>query len=71
MPLITVSLIEGVFTKEQKAQIIQKTSDALIEVAGEAIRPLTMAIIEEVKEGDWAIGGKPVRREEVQRLRAA
>jgi 4-oxalocrotonate tautomerase len=29
----------------------------MIEVEGEAMRHLTWVIIEEVKQGDWAIGG--------------
>lgn len=32
----------------------------MIEVEGEGMRHLTWVVIEEVKQGDWAIGGKPV-----------
>jgi len=44
--------------KEQKAQLIDKITEAMIEVEGEAMRDLTWVVIEEVKAGDWAIGGK-------------
>ena len=58
MRLTTV--IEGVFTKEQKSPLVEKITEAIIEVEGERMRPLTWVGIEEVKSGDWAIGGKPV-----------
>ncbi|HLN97057.1 MAG TPA: 4-oxalocrotonate tautomerase family protein [Pyrinomonadaceae bacterium] len=60
MPFTTVRVIEGVFTKEQKARIIDKVTEAMVEVEGEKMRPLTWVVIEEVKSGDWAIGGQPV-----------
>jgi 4-oxalocrotonate tautomerase len=58
MPFTTVKVIEGVFSKEQKAQLIDKITEAMIEVEGEAMRDLTWVVIEEIKQGDWAIGGK-------------
>jgi 4-oxalocrotonate tautomerase len=60
MPFTTVKVIEGVFSKEQKAQLIKKITEAMIEVEGEGMRDLTWVVIEEVKPGDWAIGGKPI-----------
>jgi 4-oxalocrotonate tautomerase len=32
----------------------------MIEVEGEGMRDPTWVVIEEVKAGDWAIGGKPI-----------
>ncbi|MGD2142825.1 MAG: tautomerase family protein, partial [Candidatus Bathyarchaeota archaeon] len=58
MPITIVKVIEGVFSKEQKAQLIQKITEAEIEVFGEGMRDVTTVIIEEVKQGDWAMGGK-------------
>jgi 4-oxalocrotonate tautomerase len=58
MPFTTIKVIEGVFSNEQKAQLIVKVTEAMIEVEGEDMRHLTWVVIEEVKAGDWAIGGK-------------
>lgn len=58
MPLVNVKLIENVFTKEQKQQMVEKLTEAMVEIEGESMRGLTMVFIEEVKEGDWGIGGK-------------
>ena len=30
----------------------------MVEVEGESMRHLTWVVIEEIKKGDWAIGGK-------------
>lgn len=58
MPFTTIKVIEGVFSREQKTQLIQKVTEAMIEVEGEGMRDKTWVVIEEVKTGDWGIGGK-------------
>jgi 4-oxalocrotonate tautomerase len=54
MPLIEVHLIENVFTPEQKRQVIEKLTDAMVSVAS----------------GEWAIGGQPLTTEAVRELAA-
>lgn len=44
---------------------------ALVEVEGEAMRPVTRTVIEEVRSGDWANGGKPLSTADVKALAAA
>jgi 4-oxalocrotonate tautomerase len=58
MPFTTIKVIEGVFSDEQKAEMIRKVTEAMVEVEGESMRDLTWVTIEEVNKGDWAIGGK-------------
>jgi 4-oxalocrotonate tautomerase len=70
MPLINVKLIEGVFSLEQKQQIARKLTDAMVSVEGEAMRGVTWTVIEEVKSGDWAIGGQPLTTADVKALAA-
>jgi 4-oxalocrotonate tautomerase len=70
MPLIQVQVIEGVFTETQKRQIIHKLTDAMVSVEGEHMRPVTWVIVEEVKSGDWGIGGKSLTAAEVKALAA-
>lgn len=74
MPLINVKLIEDVFTPKQKVELIEKLTEAMIEVEGENMRGVTWVIIEDVKQGDWAIGGKTLTAADVhavQRGKAA
>jgi 4-oxalocrotonate tautomerase len=70
MPLIQIKVIEGVFSAEQKTQIIRKLTDAMVDIEGEAMRPVTWAVIEEVKSGDWGIAGKPLTTSDVHALAA-
>lgn len=71
MPLINVKLIEGVFTQAQKSQIIEKLTDAMVGIEGENLRPVTWVVIDEVKSGQWGIGGKPLSTADVNALAAA
>ena len=60
MPITTIKIIEDIFTDEQKAQMIYEVTEAMVRVTGEEKRSGNWVLIEEVKSGDWAIGGKPV-----------
>jgi 4-oxalocrotonate tautomerase len=70
VPLIQVSMIEEVFTPEQKRQVIEKLTDAMVEVEGEAMRGVTVVTIHEVRSGDWGIGGKALTTSDVKALAA-
>jgi 4-oxalocrotonate tautomerase len=71
MPLINVKLIEGVFTPEQKQEIAQRLTDTMVEIEGEAMRQVTWCVVEEVKSGDWAIGGNCLTTADVHALAAS
>lgn len=68
MPLINIKLIEGVFTAEQKQQIIERVTDAVVSVEGENMRPLTTVILEDVKSGDWGLGGRGATVEMIREI---
>ena len=71
MPLIQVKLIEGVFTETQKRTMIRKLTDAMVAIEGESMRPVTWVMLEEVKSGDWGMGGKAVTTADVKELAGA
>lgn len=68
MPLIQVKLIENVFTSSQKEEMVKKLTDAMVSIEGENMRPVTWVVIEEVKSGQWGIGGQPMTTEAVKAL---
>jgi 4-oxalocrotonate tautomerase len=70
MPFVHVKLIEGVFTPAQKQEMIRKLTDTMVSIEGESMRPVTWVVIEEVKSGDWGIGGKPLTTSDVKALAA-
>ena len=70
MPLVTIDVIKDVFTQSQKADLIENVTNAMIAVEGEAMRSVTWVRINEIEQGDWAIGGRMLRAEDVHLLAA-
>ena len=70
MPLINVKLIEGVFTPKQKQEMIRKLTDTMVTIEGENIRAVTWVVVEEVRSGDWGVGGNPLTASDVKALAA-
>ena len=70
MPLVTIDVIKDVFTPQQKRDLIDRVTAAMIEVEGESMRPVTWVRIQEFEGGDWAIGGKALKASDVQALAA-
>jgi 4-oxalocrotonate tautomerase len=68
MPLIEVHLIEKVFTPEQKHQIIEKLTDAMVSIEGENMRGVTWVKVSEVTSGDWGVGGQLLTTEAMRAL---
>ena len=58
MPLVNIEVIKGVFTADQKRDLITKVTDAMVSVEGEALRGVTWVRVQEFEQGNWAIGGK-------------
>ncbi len=70
MPLVNVKVVEGVFSPEQKQDMIRRLTDAMVEIEGESMRPVTWVLVEEVRSGDWGIAGNPMSTADVKRLAA-
>jgi 4-oxalocrotonate tautomerase len=68
MPLIHVKVIEGVLTTAQKNALITKLTDTMVSIEGENLRPVTWVVVEEVRSGEWGMGGQPLTTERVQAL---
>ncbi len=64
MPIVNVKLVEGAFGTEQKHQLLSKLTDA-IEAVYPGLRDVTFITIEEVKGGEWGIGGQPITAQKV------
>lgn len=57
MPLIEVTMIEG-RTAAQKAAVIEKLTDAMVEAVGAPIEAVRVCI-REVPGENWGVAGKP------------
>jgi 4-oxalocrotonate tautomerase len=69
MPFVTVKVIENVFTPEEKNEMIRRITDTMAEIEGESLRPNTWVVVEEVRSGDWGIGGKGLTTADVRAVR--
>lgn len=70
VPLIQVSVIKGVFSAEQKNQMISRLTDAMVSIEGENMRGVTWVKVDEIESGDWGIGGQALTTEAVKQLAA-
>ena len=70
MPFVNVKVIKGVLSAAQKKALIKGLTNAMAAVEGENLRPFVWIVIEEVKSGDWAVGGKPLTAAAVKKIAA-
>jgi 4-oxalocrotonate tautomerase len=68
MPTVDIHLIRGVFSPEQKREMIGRVTDAMVAVEGEALRGATWVKVHEVESGEWGIGGKPMTSADVEAM---
>jgi len=54
MPFVNFKVPEAALSRDQKEEIVHRTTAMLIEYFSEAARPYTMVLIEEVKDGGYA-----------------
>ena len=71
MPFVNVKLIEGVFSNDQKQEMITRLTETMVDIEGEAMRPVTWVVLEEVNSGEWGIGGKGLTTQDVKDLQAS
>jgi 4-oxalocrotonate tautomerase len=71
MPLISVKVLEDVFSAQQKRAIVERLTETMVAIEGENMRPVTWVVLEEVPSGAWGIGGQALSTEAVRALAAA
>ena len=71
MPFIDIKVIEGVFTPEEQRELVERVSEAVIAVEGEALRQVTHTVVTETPSGSWAVGGRALTTEDVKAKQAA
>jgi len=70
MPFVEIKLIEGVFSQAQKKEMIEKVTDTMVSIEGEKMRPVTWVVVNEMKSGDWGIGGNALTADAVKAMAA-
>lgn len=70
MPLVDIQVVKGVFNETEKRHMIEKVTDTMVAIEGEAMRGVTWVRVQEVASGEWGIGGKPLTAEAIKSMRA-
>jgi 4-oxalocrotonate tautomerase len=71
MPLVEVKLVKGVFSKDQKQEMIHKITETMVGIEGEALRPVTWVLVSELESGDWGIGGSGKTAQDIKDLQSS
>lgn len=71
MPLVQIKGISGYLSLPQKQEIIKKVTDAIVSVEGEALRPVTWVLIEDVASGQWGVGGQAITTDDIRNMSQA
>jgi len=61
-------IINDNWRTDQKQEIIERLTDAMVSIEGENMRHVTWCVVEEVKSGDWGIAGNSLTTEQVHAL---
>ncbi len=69
MPLVDIQVISGVFSEDEKRQMIEKVTDVMVGIEGEAMRGATWVRVLEVASGHWGVGGHGVTAEQLKAVR--
>lgn len=70
MPSIDIQVLEGVFSDDDKARIIEGVTQAFGAVAGETIMNNTSVRIHEIGSGGWGYGGQVLTTADALAMRA-
>jgi len=61
MPYVNIKITREGATREQKSELIARTTDLLVEVLNKN-PSTTVVVIDEVEMEDWGVGGLPVEQ---------
>ena len=65
MPFVEVKSIRGVFSREEKARVIEETTEVFARMKGEEFAAGTWVVVSELDDGNWGEGGEVLRKENV------
>lgn len=65
MPFVEVKSIRGVFSNEEKEQIIEETTRVFARMKGDEFAEGTWVVVNELDDGNWGEGGAVLKKENV------
>jgi 4-oxalocrotonate tautomerase len=70
MPFVEIKVFEGELSEEQTQVMIQEITDVVVSFAGENLRQATWVVVQEVKSGNWGVGGKALGLNDIRAIQA-
>lgn len=71
MPLVEIKVFEGEFTEDETKKLIADMTDVIVSFLGENLRSATWVVVQEVKSGNWGVGGKALGLKDIRALQAS
>jgi 4-oxalocrotonate tautomerase len=68
MPLVRIEVFEGELSDQETRALITGVTDSIVSISGEALRPHTWVIVNQVRSGNWGIGGDALGLKDVRAL---
>jgi 4-oxalocrotonate tautomerase len=70
MPFVEIKVFEDELSEEQKQEMIREITEVVISFAGENLRQATWVVVQEVKSGNWGVGGKALGLNDIRAIQA-
>ena len=70
MPFANYKFPQGMLSAEQKEEIIHKTTDMFASYFGEAVRPYTMVLVDEVVDGGFGRADETFTPAKLERMKS-
>jgi 4-oxalocrotonate tautomerase len=68
MVLIEVKVVAGVFTAQQKREIVDRLTDAMVSIESESMRRHIWCLVAEAASGGWGVSGQTLTTDDVRAL---
>ena len=65
MPFVEVKSIKGVFSNEEKSQVIEEITDVFARMKGKEFALGSWVVVSEIDNGSWGEGGSVLKAEHV------
>ncbi len=65
MPFVEVKTIRGVFSTEEKSQVIEEITDVFARMKSDEFAAGTWVVVNELEDGNWGEGGSVLNADKV------
>ena len=70
MPFVEIKVFEDELSEEQKQEMIREITEVVVSFAGENLRQATWVVVQEVKSGNWGVGGEALGLNDIRAIQA-